>query len=70
VVLPDYIADKAEEHLHIFNHLGVGLWSFDPKTENVRMRFNPGETKAKNPEARERALEHISRKLKLCKARK
>lgn len=70
VVLPEDAADRAEQHLSIFVHLGVGLWSFNPKTFGIQMRFTPADTKAKNPEARERAVAHISRKLNLRKAPK
>ncbi|MBE3045358.1 hypothetical protein IMZ48_22975 [Candidatus Bathyarchaeota archaeon] len=70
VVLPEDTADKAERHLPIFEHLGVGLWSYSPNTVGIQMRFTPVNTKAKSPEAREKAIAHISRKLELRKARK
>ena len=65
VVLPHATADKAEEHLNVFQRLGIGLWSYEPKSMNIDMRFTPVATNAKNPIAREKALNRFSRKLKL-----
>jgi hypothetical protein len=67
VVLPTAVADRAQGHLHVFERLGIGLWSYDPKAENIDMRFTPAATQARNPEAREKALNRISRKIKLRK---
>lgn len=67
VVLPVTIADMAQRHLHVFQRLGIGLWSYEPKTENIDMRFTPSGTKAKNPVAREKALDRISRRIKFRK---
>ena len=68
VVLPHATADKAEEHLNVFQRLGIGLWSYEPKSMNIDMRFTPVATNAKNPIAREKALNRFSRKLKFRKA--
>ncbi len=70
VVLPAVVADRAQGHLHVFQRLGIGLWSYEPKAENIDKRFTPAGTKAKNPAAREKALDRISRKIKLRKAHK
>ena len=67
VVLPVGVADKAEEHLHVFERLGIGLWSCDPNSERIDMRFTPKGTHARNPAAREKALGAISRKVKFRK---
>ena len=69
VVLPTGVADRAQGHLHVFQRLRIGLWSYEPKSENIDMRFTPAGTKAKNPAAREKALARISRRLKFRKAR-
>ena len=69
VVLPAAVADRAEGHLHVFQRLGIGLWSYEPKAENIDMRFTPTGTKAKNPVAREKALARISSKIKLRETR-
>jgi hypothetical protein len=68
VVLPHATADKAEEQLHVFQRLGIGLWSYEPKSMKIDMRFTPVATKAKNPIAHEKALNRFSRKLKFRKA--
>jgi len=69
VVLPPDTADRAQGYLHIFQRLCIGLWSYEPKTENIEKRFTPTGTCAKNPAAREKALNRISRKLDLRKTR-
>lgn len=70
VVVPTEIADKAQGYLHVFERLGIGLWSYDPKAENIDMRFTPPKTKAKSPAAREKALARISNRVKLRKTSK
>ena len=69
VVLPSEVADRAQEHLDVFQRLGIGLWSYEPKAESIDMRFTPTGTTAKNPGAREKALTRISRKIKFRKHR-
>ena len=69
VVLPPEAADRAEEHLHFFKQMGIGLWSFEPKTQRIEMRFTPHGSKAKNPSAREKAVSRISGKINLSKGR-
>jgi len=70
VVLPTDVADRAEGYLHVFKRLGIGLWSYESESENIDMRFTPVRTKAKNPKAREKAVERISTKIKLRKTGK
>lgn len=65
VVLPADVADKAQEYLYVFRCLGIGLWSYEAKSQNIEMLFTPTGTKAKNPVAHEKALNQISRKIKL-----
>ena len=67
VVLPDDIANRAEKHLATFERLGIGLWSYDPRVEGIEKRFTPGLGKAKNPKARTKAIERISRKINFAK---
>lgn len=69
VVLPPEAADRAEEHLHFFKQMGIGLWSFEPKTKSIEMRFTPKGSKAKNPSAREKAISRISGKINLREGR-
>ena len=59
VVLPENVADLAEQGIDLFRQLEVGLWSFDPKSGRIRMRFNPKGTKARNSKAREKAIDGI-----------
>ena len=67
VVLPPGTADRAEAYLHFFEKMGIGLWSFEPKTKRIEMRFTPTGTKARNPSAREKAVSRISGKINLGK---
>jgi hypothetical protein len=70
VVLPTEVADRAEGRLDVFRRLGIGLWSYEPRTKRIDMRFTPTATKAKNPSAREKALKRISRTVELRERRK
>jgi hypothetical protein len=70
VVLPTEVADRAQGYLHAFQRLGIGLWSYDPKSATINMRFTPSNAKAKNPVAREKAVRRISAKVNLRKGRK
>ncbi len=70
VVLPNEVADRAERHLPTFQHMGVGLWSYDPKTEVIGKRYTPSATQARHPTARAQAIERISRKSDFRKIRK
>ncbi len=68
VVLPRDVVDKAFKRLELFQSLEVGLWSFDPDTEVITKYFTPHEGTARNPEARNKAIESILNKIQLCKA--
>ncbi len=70
VVLPPQVANRAASHLDFFKRMGIGLWSCEPKTGHIDMRFTPSGTQARNPAAREKAVLRISRKLDLRKRRK
>lgn len=70
VVLPTETADRAQQHLPDFQRLGIGLWSYDPKSATIDMHYTPSGAKAKNPAAREKAIDRISRKIELRKRRK
>lgn len=63
VVLPAAVADRAQRHLEVFQRLGIGLWSYEPKADNIEMRFTPDGTRARNPAARKKAVDRISRKI-------
>jgi hypothetical protein len=70
VVLPTDVANRAQGHLDVFRRLGIGLWSYEPRSADINVRFTPAATRAKNPAARKKALNRISRKVELPKARK
>ena len=70
IVLPPAVADCAEQHLPFFKQMGIGLWSFEPKTKKIEKRFTPKASKAKNFAARTNAIARISRKIDLGKAGK
>jgi hypothetical protein len=69
VVLPTAVADKAQSYLHVFQRLGIGLWSYDPKAEKIDKRFTPSGTRARNSVARDKAMKRISCKVNLRKTR-
>lgn len=52
-------------YLHVFQRLCIGLWSYEPKTENIEKCFTSARTCVKNPSAREKALKRISQNLDL-----
>lgn len=59
VVLPEKVADLAQQGMDLFRQLEVGLWSFDPKSGRIQMRFDPKGTRARNITAREKAIDGI-----------
>ena len=69
VVLPN-TAKTALENKRLFQHLNVGLWSFDPVSETIRTHVNPKSWGARNTEARTKAVELICRRLNFSKTRK
>jgi len=69
VVLPKNVANRANDHLDFFKRLGIGLWSYEPKSDIIDRVFTPPVARAKSPAAREKALSRISRTVELRKRR-
>jgi len=65
VILPPETAALAEQHLGIFQRLGVGLWSFDKQSEVIRRIYTPRRETPFSSRARERAIALLSRLVKV-----
>jgi hypothetical protein len=70
LVVPPNIAKTAIENKCLFEHLNVGLWSFDPTTEKIRKHVNPKTWGARSAGARAKAVELICRRVNFGKTRK
>lgn len=70
LVVPPNTAKTALEDKCLFQHLNVGLWSFDPVAKTIRKHVNPKSWGARNTEARTKAVELICRRLNFSKTRK
>jgi len=70
LVVPPNTAKAALEHKHLFQHLNVGLWSFDPDSETIRKHVNPKSLGARNAHARAKAVELICRRANFSKSGK
>lgn len=70
LVVPRNTSKTALVNKHLFEHLNVGLWSFDPTTERIQKHINPKTWGARNIGARAKAVELICRRVDLGKARK
>ena len=57
----------AKAELKLFRDLGVGLWSFDKAAGKIVKLFTPLNSKPRSRNAREKALESLSRLLQLSK---
>lgn len=64
LVLPVATAANARIYLPTFRRLGVGVWSFDAKTGQIRKLFTPRVSPPLNRVARERALLFLRRALR------
>jgi hypothetical protein len=69
VVMPLANASIAIANLDAFRHLEVGLWTFDPKAENIREYFTPKKLRALNSLARKKAISLISSNINFRKFR-
>ena len=70
VVLPPDTARLAIAELALFRQLRVGLWSFDKKRAKIRKLFTPSESKPRNLQVKEKALELLGHFLKFGKLSK
>ena len=70
LVVPPNAAKIALEDRRLFQHLNVGLWSFDPVSETIRKHVSPKSWGARSTGARAKAVELICRRFNFSKARK
>ena len=70
LVVPPKTAQTALENKYLFQHLSVGLWSFDSTSGRIRKLVNPKTCGARNTAARAKAVELICRRVNLGKAGK
>lgn len=70
VVLPPATAAIAAKHIHAFKRHGIGLWSFNARTGVIVRVYTPEAVKARSVKAKNRAIELILGRAKLCKPRK
>ncbi|HRY49119.1 MAG TPA: hypothetical protein P5186_13810 [Candidatus Paceibacterota bacterium] len=67
LVLPPETAALALAEIDIFRRLGVGLWSFHKASKKISKLFTPGNSRARNVKAREKALDALTRSVQLSK---
>ena len=65
VVLPITKIKTASKNINIFKDLNIGLWGLDSNEKNITQFFTPHEASAKSDNARNKAVDLISRKLNL-----
>jgi hypothetical protein len=65
VVLPPEKSKCAIANLDLFQMHGIGLWLFDKKKDSIERAYTPSTSVARNPDARKKAIETISTKVKL-----
>lgn len=70
VVMPMGTIRAARRQLKCFQELKVGLWGFNRSSGKIRCFYTPTNVRAKNPQARERAVELLLRKINLRKLSK
>lgn len=64
VVLPKNKSKQALSNLGLFQLHGIGLWFFDKNNSSIEKAFTPSKRTARNPEARQKAIDIISTKIK------
>ncbi len=65
VVLPPEKSRCAIANLDLFQMHGIGLWLFDKKYACIEHIYTPSKSAARNPDARKKAIEAISTRIKL-----
>ncbi len=70
VVMPHEHAAVAIANLDAFQHLSVGLWTFDAKTGMIRQHFTPTCVRAFSDDARLKAIKALTSKIDLRQFRK
>jgi hypothetical protein len=69
VVVPPATSRPAQNSLQVFEHLHVGLWTFDKTTSTIRKIFTPRTRRPKSRAAREKALKLIGSRLEFRQLR-
>jgi hypothetical protein len=64
VVLPQEKGKCALANIDLFQMHGIGLWLFDKKNACIEHAYTPSKIAARNPDARKKAIEVISTKIK------
>lgn len=64
VVLPFSDAEKARLYISTFKALGIGLWSFDKNSGQIKRIHTPRYRRPLNPAAKEKALNMLQAKTK------
>jgi hypothetical protein len=70
LLLPPSTAARAVKSKELFQQLGVGLWSFDTETREIRKLIKTKLSGARNSAARAKALDLICRRFNFGKLRK
>jgi hypothetical protein len=70
LVLPPSVAKAAATEKRLFRKLNVGLWSFDKLSGQIAELFSPKEPQARNPDARQKAIQLILGDFNFGKSRK
>jgi hypothetical protein len=64
VVLPPNSGVVASQYLSLFQLHNIGLWTYDRSKDLIQQVFTPQNPAARNPVARQKAIEVISTKVK------
>ena len=64
VVLPQNKSKQVLANLDLFQLHGIGLWFFDKSNSSIEKAFTPSKCAARNPDARQKAIDIISTKIK------
>ena len=70
LVLPPSVAKAAAAEKNLFRKLNVGLWSFDKLSGQIAELLSPKESQARNPDARQKAIQLILGDFDFSKSRK
>ena len=62
VVVPPQVARIALKNRHLFEEVGVGLWTFDPDSYAIQHRVSPKKTSPLSNRKRKQALSRIERR--------
>ena len=63
VVLPQNKSKSALDNVDLFQLHGIGLWFFNKDDSSIEEAFTPPKSTARNPDARQKAIDIISAKI-------